>query len=401
MRKLEWETKKVKVKDLIQLDINPRKISEEKKQKLLSSLDKYNLVEIPAVNIDMEIIGGNQRVAALMIAGRGEDEIDVRVPNRMLTRKEVKEYAIISNTHAGEFDFDVLNVEFSDININELGFEIIGLDEWNKNQDKAAIAEAKEDDFEIPDQVETDIVLGDLFEIGEHRLLCGDSTDSDQVAKLMNGQKADMVFTDPPYGMKLDTDYTKMPVAPNGAKPLKHNSIKGDNEDFVPELINTIFACFNYCKEIFIWGADYFAELLPNKNEGSWMVWDKRVDENFDKMIGSAFELCWSKSKHQRKIARINNTLFSGEQDAKNKVHPTQKPIKLVTFFFDNWGNNNDLVADLFLGSGSTMVASHQLNRKCYGMELDPKYCQVIVDRMIKLDPNIKILKNGKEIKSL
>jgi len=240
-------------------------------------------------------------------------------------------------------------------------------------------------------------VLGDLFEIGEHRLFCGDSTDSDQVAKLMYGEKADMVFTDPPYGMSLDTDYTKMPIAPNGAKPLKHNKIKGDNDDFRPELIDTIFACFNYCKEIFIWGADYFAELLPNKNDGSWMVWDKRVDEKFDKMIGSAFELCWSKQKHQRKIARINNTLFSGEKDAQNKVHPTQKPIKLATFFFENWGNKNDLVADLFLGSGSTMVAAHQLNRKCYGMELDPKYCQVIIDRMRKLDPEIKIKRNGKD----
>jgi DNA modification methylase len=205
-----------------------------------------------------------------------------------------------------------------------------------------------------------------------------------------------MVFTDPPYGMFHDTDYYKtMPTAPNGAKPLKHDIIKGDHQDFTPELINTIFACFNDCKEIFIWGADYFAELLPNKNNGSWIVWDKRVDENFDKMIGSAFELCWGKNKHQRKIARINNTLFSGESDAQNKVHPTQKPIKLATFFFDNWGKDNDLIADLYLGSGTTMVASHQLKRKCYGMELDPKYCDVIVNRMLKLDPSLKIKRNG------
>jgi DNA modification methylase len=189
-----------------------------------------------------------------------------------------------------------------------------------------------------------------------------------------------------------------MPKAPNGATPLRHNSIKGDNEDFTPELINTIFACFSECKEVFIWGADYFAELIPNKNEGSWMVWDKRVDEKFDKMIGSAFELCWSKSKHQRKIARINNTLFSGEKDAQNKLHPTQKPIKLAAFFFENWGKANDLIADLFLGSGSTMVASHQLKRKCYGMELDPKYADVIVKRMITLDPKLTIKLNGKDV---
>ena len=127
MEKLKWETRKVKVKDLVQLDINPRKISEEKKQKLIESLDKFNLVEIPAVNTDLQIIGGNQRVTALLVVGRGEEEIDVRFPNRKLTKKEVKEYAIISNTHAGEFDFDILNLEFTDIDFNDIIFNLDGL----------------------------------------------------------------------------------------------------------------------------------------------------------------------------------------------------------------------------------------------------------------------------------
>ena len=177
----------------------------------------------------------------------------------------------------------------------------------------------------------------------------------------------------------------------------RFDKVKGDHEDFVPELINTIFACFDYCKEIFIWGADYFTELIPNRTNGSWIVWDKRCDENMDKVSGNTFELCWSKQKHKRLIARI---LWSGhhgmqKDDTKTRVHPTQKPTELAKWFFQQWGKKNDLVADLFLGSGSTMVASHQLNRKCYGMELDPKYCQVIIDRMRKLDPNIVIKRNG------
>lgn len=131
MEKLKWSTKKVKVKDLVQLDINPRKISEQKKQKLIESLEKFNLVEIPAVNTDMQIIGGNQRVAALLLVGREDEEIDVRIPNRKLTKKEVKEYAIISNTHAGEFDFDILELEFSDIDFDAIGFEIHGLSNGN------------------------------------------------------------------------------------------------------------------------------------------------------------------------------------------------------------------------------------------------------------------------------
>ena len=262
--------------------------------------------------------------------------------------------------------------------------------------------EAEDDDYEVPEGgIETDIVLGDLFEIGEHRLLCGDSTDSDAVAKLMDGEKADMVFTDPPYGMFLDTDYSEIKGSKNakiqgGGK--KYGKVIGDHNDFTPELINTIFACFDYCKEIFIWGADYFAELIPDKNEGSWIVWDKRGGEDADKIVGSSFELCWSKQKHKRLIARVKWMGAFGYADARDRVHPTQKPLKLVEFFLNNWGDETKLIADLFLGSGTTMVASHQLKRKCYGMELDPKYCQVIIDRMKKLDPTIKIKKNGVEI---
>jgi len=110
-------------------------------------------------------------------------------------------------------------------------------------------------------------------------------------------------------------------------------------------------------------------------------------------MIGASFEMCWSKQKHQRKIARINNTLFSGESDAQNKLHPTQKPIKLAKFFFDNWGSETDLVADLFLGSGTTMIESENTGRKCYGMELSPAYSAVILQRMITAFPDIDIYK--------
>ena len=217
----------------------------------------------------------------------------------------------------------------------------------------------------------------------------------------MNGEKADMVFTDPPYGMFLDTDYSTIKGSAKakikgGGK--KYDKIIGDHNDFTPELINTIFACFSDTKEIFIWGADYFAELIPEKNEGSWVVWDKRGGEDADKIVGSCFELCWSKAKHKREIARIKWMGAFGYADARDRKHPSQKPIALCEWFFNQWGKDNDLVADLFLGSGSTMVASHQLKRKCYGMELDPKYCQLIIDRMKKLDPTIKIKKNGVEI---
>jgi DNA modification methylase len=311
-----------------------------------------------------------------------------------------RQFIIKDNVSGGEWDWEMLANEWDTEELQEWGLDL-------PDFDNAKELEAEEDDYEMPDEVQTDIVLGDLFEIGPHRLLCGDSTDSDAVAKLMDGQKADMVFTDPPYGMKLDADYSgmKSEIFKGGIGGKKYDNIKGDHDDFTDELINTIFACFNDCKEIFIWGADYFAELIPNKNEGSWVVWDKRAngndniseDKSSDKMYGSTFELCWSKNKHKRDIARVKWAGIFGmpSQDTKGRVHPTQKPIELANWFFNKWGKDNDLVADLYLGGGTTMVAAHQLNRKCYGMELDPKYCQVIVDRMLKLDPTLEVKRNG------
>jgi len=378
---------------------NPRIIKDDKFAKLVASIKEFpKMLEIRpiVVNDDMIVLGGNMRLKACIHAGLKEVPI-IKVSD--LTEQEQKQFIIKDNVSGGEWDWNMLANEWDAEELDAWGLDV---------PDFGKEIEAEEDDFETPEGgIETDIVLGDLFEIGEHRLLCGDSTDSDAVAKLMDGQKADMVFTDPPYGMKLDADYSgmKSEIFKGGIGGKKYDNVKGDHEDFTEELINTIFACFNDCKEIFIWGADYFAELLPNKNDGSWVVWDKRAngnddiaeDKSSDKMYGSTFELCWSKNKHKRDIARVKWAGIFGmpSQDTKGRVHPTQKPIELANWFFNKWGKDNDLVVDLYLGGGTTMVASHQLNRKCYGMELDPKYCQVIVDRMRKLDPTIKIKRNG------
>ena len=382
---------------------NPRIIKDDKFKKLVTSVKEFPaMLEIRpiVVNDEMIVLGGNMRLKACIEAGLKEVSI---IKASELTPEQQNEFIIKDNVGFGEWNWDELANNWDSEQLVEWGLDIPNFEVEN--------LEAEEDDFSVPDGgTETDIVLGDLFEIGEHRLLCGDSTDSDQVAKLMNGSKADMVFTDPPYGMFLNTDYSKMHSI--GSK--KYDKVIGDNKDFKPELINTIFSIFNDCKEIFIWGADYFIDLIPNYGkDGSWLVWNKRNSEskfekNADsdlqkKVTGNSFELCWSKQKHKRLIYHCfwNGSLGEGKFEDRTKAqtvirnHPTQKPILLFMNILKDFGSEKDLIADLFLGSGSTMVASHQLKRKCYGMELDPKYCQVIVDRMKKLDPTLIIKQNG------
>ena len=200
----------------------------------------------------------------------------------------------------------------------------------------------------------------------------------------MDGQKADMVFTDPPYGMHLDADYSDMSSKFKGSKGgNKYANVIGDHNDFSPDLIQTVFANFEYCKEIFLWGADYYSDLLPNRNDGSWIVWDKRGDDSADKMFGSTFELCWSRNRHKRDMARVKWAgIFGMEKEHdKKRVHPTQKPSALIEWFFDKWGSKGDTVADLYGGSGSTLIAAEKTSRQARLMELDPKYVDVIIKR--------------------
>lgn len=350
------------------------------------------------VNDEMIVLGGNMRLKALEHLGIKETYI---IKAGELTDKQEQEFIIKDNVGYGEWDWEQLANEW----------DVEDLDQWGLDLplDFVKELEAEEDDFEVPaDGIETDIVLGDLFEIGEHRLLCGDSTDSDAVARLMNGQKADMVFTDPPYGMFLDTDYSQIKgseksIGFKGNKTgNKYDKIIGDNEDFTPELINTIFASFPKCKEVFIWGADYFVDLLPNYGkDGSWLVWNKRSSDAQQRGIGNCFELCWSMTKHKRFVLDFEWFGFLSKDDSKearNRVHPSMKPSKLIGRMINEFCKDAKIIADIFLGSGSTMVASHQLKRKCYGMELDPKYCQVIIDRMRKLDATLVIKRNGQII---
>ena len=385
------------------MDINPRKISETKKQKLVESLERFNLVEIPAVNTDMQIIGGNQRVTALMLVGRGEEEIDVRIPNRKLTKKEVKEYAIISNTHAGEFDFEVLELEFADIAIDEIGFDVIGWDDWKHKQDNALAAEAQEDNFDVPvGGSETDIVEGDIFDIGQHRLLCGSSTQTDTWKRLMGDELADLVITDPPYNVAyVGKTKDALKIA---------NDMQSDG-NFYQFLYDFYTALGSYTKAggaWYVWFADVeivnFAKAFKDAGLklAQMIVWHKNTMVMGRKDYHFKHEPClygWKEgASHGWYNDQEQTTVLNFDRPQRNAEHPTMKPIPLIAYQMGNSSKAGDVVADGFGGSGTTMVAAHQTNRRCRMMELDPRYCQVIIDRMRKLEPGITILKNGKKI---
>ena len=364
---------------------NPRVIKDDKFKKLVQSLkDLPEMAQVRpiVVNQDMIVLGGNMRLKAMKEAGWKEAPVAVVDWDE----DKQRQFIIKDNVGFGEWDWDMLANEWDAESLGEWGLDVPQMNETE--------IEAEEDDFDVPEGgIKTDIVLGDLFEIGEHRLLCGDSTDSDQVAKLMNGEKADMVFTDPPYGMNLDTDYSKLKgtdKSPN-AKGYKWDKVIGDDKEFD---FLTCYALFEYVKEQFWWGADYYFNQLPIG--GGLFVWQKR-DKADSEMIGNDFEICWSKQRHKKATFWKRWVGFDSIEKGEKRVHPTQKPIDLASWFIKDWSLENNVIIDLFLGSGSTMVASHQLKRKCYGMELDPKYCQVIIDRMLKLDPSLEIKRNGEK----
>jgi DNA modification methylase len=364
---------------------NPRVCKDDKFAKLVNSIKEFpKMMELRpmVVNSDMVVLGGNMRLKALKEAGYKEVPDEWVKSAESLTEEEQRRFIIADNVGFGEHDWDMLANEWDAVELEAWGLDIPSFE-------TDEVLEAEEDDFDATPPAEPITVLGDLYEIGEHRLLCGDSTDSDQVAKLMNGSKADMVFTDPPYGMNLNTNYADIHKNHIG-EAKNQNKIIGDDKDFN---FLDFYALFEYVKEQFWWGADYYKNEIPK--EGCFLVWDKTLGEHKER-IGNEFEICWSKQTHKKIIDRIKWVGFVGiKKDDGKRQHPSQKPIELCCRYLNDYSKEKNIIIDLFLGSGSTMVASHQLKRKCYGMELDPKYCDVIVKRMIKLDPTLIIKRNG------
>ena len=377
-RKRQMEIIKLNINEVIPYPDNPRK-NDNAVDAVAESIKQCGYCSPIVIDEDNVILAGHTRLKALKKLKWKEVEC---VRKTGLTEEQKKKYRILDNktNELAEWDFDLLEEEIDGLDFDgfDFGFDMSAFEEPQ---------EIVEDEApEVDEDSEPITQLGDIWQLGEHRLVCGDSTDKATVEMLMNGKKADMVLSDPPYGMCLDTDFSGTVGSlgrKGGTRGNKYDKVIGDNDDFKPELITTFFENFAYCKEVFLFGADYFAEFLPCKNDGSWLVWDKRKESQAD-AIGSEFELIWSKAKHKRRMLRHDWFGFLSSQnskDAQHRVHPTQKPVTLLVDIIDQWGKECNVIVDLYGGSGSTLIACEQLNRTCYMCELDPKYCDVIVKR--------------------
>ena len=386
--------KQVKISEIKNNTNNPRIIKDDKFKKLVKSIKEFpQMLEKRPIVVDenMMVLGGNMRLKACLEAGLKEVWIDVAED---WTEEQKQEFIVKDNVGFGEWDWDTL--------ANEWDIEM--LEDWGLDIPDFAVKEleAEEDDYEVPDQIETDIVIGDLFEIGEHRLLCGDSTQADAYQKIMQGEFADMVVTDPPYNVAYEGKTSD-------SLTIQNDSMS--NDDFYKFLYDFYSALTTSVKKggaIYVWHASSeiinFAKAMV---DAGWLLKQQLIWVKNSMVMGRQdyqwkHEPClygWLKGdSHKWYSDRKQTTIIEWDRPTRNGEHPTMKPIGLFSYQINNSSKIRDIVIDPFGGSGTTLVSCEQLKRKARIIEYDPKYCQVIIDRMIKLDPSLEIKRNGELI---
>ena len=354
----------------------------------------------------MEVLGGNMRLRACIEAGMKEVPI---IRAETLTDEQQREFIIKDNVGFGELDWDALANEWDTDELADWGLDVP--DNFGES------GNAEEDDYEMPEEIETDIQPGDLFEIGPHRLLCGDSSVEADVSKLMQNQKADMVFTDPPYGVAIGAKnkmLNSFQKAGRNLRDIKDDALPPEKlkEVLLPAFCNLRKIMSDDCT-VFVTapqGGDLGMMMMMMMKEAGLpirhvLIWKKdaptfsmgRLDYDYQH---EPILLTWGKRHKYYGKGEHRTSVWEIPKPRSSKEHPTMKPVALVANDLLNNSTDVDVVCDWYLGSGTTMVAAHQLGRKCYGIEIDPKYCQVIVNRMLLLDPSLEVKRNGEPYKT-
>jgi DNA modification methylase len=387
------------IKDLKSDHKNARKRTDRSAKLIAESLQRYGAARSIVIDEENRILAGNGTIEGAKAAGIKNVRVIetdgteiIAVKRTGLTEDEKIGLALADNrtSDLSDWDKDMLQQLSEEHDIAP----------WFDADDLAKIlgtveqlpTEGLTDADDVPEVPAEPVTKpGDLWILGDHRLLCGDSTDVLAVERLMAGQKADFVYMDPPYGMKLDTDYSQNNKKQSQFKGNSYKEVEGDFEDYDPRFL---IQFFKDAREQFWWGADYYCQTLSK--DGSWVVWDKR-NETTDEVQGAAFELCWSINKHHKLVYRHLWCGYTARERSESRAHPTQKPVAMAEWFFDRWGKKNDVVVDLYAGSGTTLIACEKTARHCRTMELDPAYCDVIVQRWQAFTGKLATLEENKE----
>ena len=363
------------VSELIPYEKNPRKISDEAVNAVAESIQEFGFKNPILIDKNNVIIAGHtRRLASLKL---GLERVPCVVVDD-LTPQQIKALRLADNktNELAEWDIGELDLELEgllDMDMERFGFELPELDEPT---------EVVED--EIPEEIETRCKMGDIWRLGNHRLMCGDSTDVNVIDRLMDGVKAKLLLTDPPYGIDV---VQNRQVGGGGALHFGGKVGKRvESSTYIPiandDTTDTARANYDValtCTENqIIFGGNYFTDFLPPSR--CWIVWDKQNTGNF-----ADAELAWTSFDRGVKLYHFlwNGLCREGSRkvEGKTRVHPTQKPVGMLADILKDFSEENDSVLDCFGGSGSTLIACEQLNRKCYMMELDPHYCDVIMQR--------------------
>ena len=414
-KQLEWHTETRQVKELVPWDSNPRTLSEDQQEQLKRSLEKFNLVELPAIDTTNRLIAGHQRVKVLLILGRGDEQIEVRVPNRKLTEAEFREYNLRSNHTSGSWDFEKLK-----------GFNIdtlldIGFDDTDLSAMWSDALETEDDNFDTEKELEKlkkpTTKPGDMFQLGPHRLICGNSADLGVVQKLVGSKQANMLYCDPPFN--IDLDYNKG-IGTNGKYGGVHtndNRSEIDYRKFLKTTMENGLAAaspdchiFYYCDQIYIGlMQSLFSELkLTNRRVCLWLKNNQNPTPKV--AFNKAYEPCVYATRGKPFLntdATKFNEVLNKEVGSGNRLsedimdlfdiwlvkriagseyeHPTEKPPTLHEKALRRCTKPGDIVLDLFGGSGSTLIACEQLKRRCYTVELEPIFCDLIIKRYERL----------------
>jgi DNA modification methylase len=366
-----------KIEKLVPYARNARTHSDEQVGQIAASIKEWGWTTPIWVDEDGSIIAGHGRTLAAQRLQM--TEVPVMVAKGWSDAKK-RAYVLADNKLAmnAGWDNEMLALELGEI--GDLGFDL-DLTGFTADEIAALMPEQIEpgqtDEDDVPEVPENPVtVLGDVWILGKHRLMCGDSTSIDAIEKLTEKQSIDMVFTDPPYGVTVVKD--GMVGADFGvAKKGNYKPIIGD------ETTDTAIEAYNACvsigaKKIVLWGGNYFSNKLPPSS--CWLVWDKRGDSGIVNTFADC-ELAWT---NMTSPARVHKQLWNGmirEGEKDKRVHPTQKPVALCEWGITNYTDKDASILDLFLGSGSTLMACEKTNRKCFGMEMSPDYCDVIIKR--------------------